>query len=136
MAYINQERKAKIAPQIKAVLKKYNVKGSIAISNHSTLVVNIKSGAIDFIGNANKIAQQNIDAGRRDRIAQDYIQVNEFWYHEHFSGKAKKFLDELFAAIKSDGWFDNSDIQTDYFHVDFYMSVNVGSWNRPYTVVA
>ena len=80
MAYISQERKAKIAPQIKAVLKKYNVKGSIAIRNHSTLVVNVKSGAIDFIGNANKIAQKNIDAGRCDRLAQDYIQVNEFWF--------------------------------------------------------
>ena len=51
MAYMSQEKKAKIAPVVKAVLKKYKVKGSLAVRNHSTLVLNIKSGSIDFIEN-------------------------------------------------------------------------------------
>jgi len=54
MAYISQEMKKELAPEIKAVLKKYGVKGTIAIRNHSTLVVNIKSGKLDLIGDYNR----------------------------------------------------------------------------------
>jgi hypothetical protein len=49
MAYFNQERKQERAPVIKAILKKYGVKGSLAVRNHMTFVLNIKSGKIDFI---------------------------------------------------------------------------------------
>ena len=59
MAYMSQERKSNLAPAIKRHLARYRVKGSIAVDNHSTLVVNIKSGALDFIGNANAIASQH-----------------------------------------------------------------------------
>jgi peptidoglycan/xylan/chitin deacetylase (PgdA/CDA1 family) len=31
MAYMNQQKKAALAPAIKAVLKKYNMKGTIAV---------------------------------------------------------------------------------------------------------
>ena len=48
MAYVSQQLKKELAPSIKSVLKKYKMKGSIAVDNHSTLVVNLKSGAIDF----------------------------------------------------------------------------------------
>ena len=54
MAYISQEDKKALAPAIKAVLKKYGVKGSIAINHHSSLVVNIKSGVLDFLGASQK----------------------------------------------------------------------------------
>jgi len=30
------------------------------------------------------------------------------------------------------GNFDKSDAQTDYFHVGWYMSVNLGKWDKPY----
>jgi len=50
MAYMSQEKKAKLAPAIKTILKKHGVKGSIAVRNHSTLVVNISKGSIDFGG--------------------------------------------------------------------------------------
>ena len=48
MAYVSQEKKAELAPKIKEVLKKYNMKGSIAVRHHSTLVVNIASGPLEF----------------------------------------------------------------------------------------
>ena len=48
MAYVSQQLKKELVPSIKSVLKKYKMKGSIAVDNHSTLVVNLKSGAIDF----------------------------------------------------------------------------------------
>ena len=48
MAYVSQELKKELAVGIKKVLKKYKVKGSIAVRHHSTLVVNLKSGAVNF----------------------------------------------------------------------------------------
>ena len=48
MAYISQDNKKELAPAIKAVLKKFNMKGSIGIRHHSTLVVTLQSGSIEF----------------------------------------------------------------------------------------
>lgn len=133
MAYISQDMKAKLAPAIKAVLKKYDVKGSIAIRNHSTLVLNIKSGKIDFVGNYNKVAGRRY-ANEDFRSAKDSIDVNPYWFHEHFDGKAVNFLKEVFRAMNN-GNHDNSDSQTDYFDVGWYVDVNVGKWNKEYVLV-
>jgi hypothetical protein len=34
------------------------------------------------------------------------------------------------------GNWDKSDIQTDYFNVGWYIDVNIGKWNKPYTLEA
>jgi hypothetical protein len=136
MAYFNQERKQERAPAIKAILKKYGVKGSLAVHNHSTFVLNIKSGKIDFvenfiqtdgIGHGSKMDQSQIEYIRKNQS----LDVNPYWYQEHYSGVAKAFLFEIFKAMNS-GNHDNSDIQTDYFDVGWYVDVNIGSWNKPY----
>ena len=137
MAYFNQERKQERAPAIKAILKKYGVKGSLAVRNHSTFVLNIKSGSVDFIENyiktdadkhyGNKMDQNQIDYLRKNKA----VDVNPYWFQEHYSGKALSFLKEVFKAMNS-GNHDNSDIQSDYFDVGWYVGVNIGQWNKPY----
>ena len=117
MAYVSQKDKAKLAPEIKKVLSKYGMKGSISIRHHSTLVVTLQSGAIDF-------GEYTHGDG--------YIQVNTYHIDNHYKGKAQKFLTELLAAMKGPGWFDKSDSMTDYFHVKHYCDINVGKWNKPY----
>lgn len=116
MAYMNQEKKKQLAPAIKKVLKKYDVKGSIAVRHHSTLVVNIKSGAVDFSENM------------RDRT---HCQVNPYWIDTHWSDTARDFLLELKEAMMT-GNHDRSDIQTDYFDVGWYIDINIGKYNKPY----
>ena len=69
MAYMSQDHKAKIAPVVKAILKKYNVKGTLAVRHHSSLVLNIKSGSIDFIENYIKTDQASPCAKKMDQIA-------------------------------------------------------------------
>ena len=134
MAYVSQELKAKLSPTIKAICKKYGVKASLAVRNHSTLVLNIKSGSIDFIGNFNKMIGDRDPTGNRHiNKAEGSLDVNPYWYHEHFDGKAKKFLSEVIPAMNK-GNHDNSDIQTDYFDVGWYVDVNVGKWNKPYVL--
>lgn len=132
MAYMNQERKQALAPAIKAILKKYGIKGSLAVNNHSTLVLNIKEGEIDFIANFNDCQDAQV-SGRERRYAKDCMQVNRYWFRDHFAGRALEFFEELFPAMNV-GNHDNSDIQTDYFDVGWYVDVNVGKWNAPYKV--
>ena len=113
MAYMNQEKKKKLAPKIKEILKKYNMKGTLSVDNYSTLNLNLKSGSIDF---------------GTDRI-------NEYWYKDHFSDnpEALAFLSEVIPAMNN-GNHDNSDMMTDYFDVGWYVSVNLGKWDKPYVV--
>ncbi len=135
MAWMNQDKKAALAPAIKAVCKKYGVKASLAVRNHSTLVLNIKSGPIDFIGNFNKVCSKDIRYGNRFTPATTAIDVNPYWYKEHFDGIAREFLAEVIPAMNA-GNHDNSDIQTDYFDVGWYIDVNIGKWNKPYVLEA
>ena len=131
MAYFNQERKAEKSPAIKAILKKYNVKGSLAVRNHMTFVLNIKSGSIDFISNFNKTVSAQPGSFRNGSPAEKSIDVNPYHYQSHFDGKALDFFKEIFAAMNG-GNHNRSDIQSDYFDVGWYVDVNVGSWDKPY----
>lgn len=137
MAYVSQELKAKLAPTIKAICKKYNVKASLAVRHHSSLVLNIKEGKIDFLGNFNSVCGK---LPRPEHLpfqpATKSIDVNTYWYQEHFDGKAKAFLDEMIVAMKGPDFFDHSDIQSDYFHLSHYIDINIGNWDKPYVCVA
>lgn len=132
MAWMNQERKALRAPAIKAICKKYGVKASLAVHNHSTLVLNIKSSPIDFIGNFYATVAQKPEYAGRQLREETHIGVNPYWYHEHFSGVALAFMDEIVPAMYGKDYYDNSDIQTDYFDCSHYIDVNIGQWNKPY----
>ena len=55
MAYVSQDLKAKIAPKVKSILNKHGIKGTLAVRNHMTLVLNISKGKIDFIKNSNGV---------------------------------------------------------------------------------
>lgn len=125
MAYYSQERKQEAAPKVKAILKKYGVKGSLGVNNHSTVVLNIKSGKLDFIANFNEAGGVSIKN----------ISVNPYHFQTHFTGECLDFLTEVFAAL-SEGNHNNSDIQTDYFDVGWYIDVNIGQWDKPYILEA
>ena len=133
MAYMNQQRKAEIAPVLKAICKKYGVKASVAVRNHSVLVLNVKSGPIDFIGNLNKVCSVAPGADRYGayRPAVGSIDVNPYHYQNHFDGEALAFLSEILPVMNK-GNHDNSDIQSDYFDVGWYVDVNIGAWDKPY----
>jgi hypothetical protein len=137
MAYMSQEKKAKISPKIKAILAKYKVKGSLAVRNHMTLCLNLKSGSIDFIANSNKVCSNNhyqVASGFKPSTS-GYDQVNPYHFKDHYDGKALAFMQEVFAAM-NDGNHDRSDIQSDYFDVGWYVDVNIGKWDKQYILEA
>lgn len=133
MAYFNQKMKAEKAPKIKAILKKYGLKGSIGVNNHSTLYVNLTSGELDFIENFNKVGGKFCERKcvKFYPVEDGYIQVNTHWLETSFDGKALECLEELYEVMM-DGNHDNSDIMTDYFDVGWYVDINIGKWNKPY----
>ena len=133
MAYMNQERKARIAPAVKSIRKRYGVKGTLS-TDRSSLSLNIKSGTLDFIGDYNKTVAAQPGGFLNGSPAGKSIQINNYWYREHFGNKViRKFLDEVMKAL-NDGNHDNSDSQIDYFDVGWYVHVNVGNWNKPYVL--
>ena len=126
MAYIRQEDKKVIAESMKPILKKYGIKGTLSIDNGTSINLNIKSGVIDFFKNYNETLENT------EFTVTDYLSVNLYWIHEYFSGEARAFLLEAKTALKSAGYYDHSDIQSDYFDVAYYMNINIGKWNKPY----
>jgi len=138
MAYISQADKAKLAPTIKAILKKYGVKGTLSVRNHMSLVLTLKSGKIDFIENFIKtdaeksygqpMSDDNVAYIRKNR----QLDVNTYWIDSHYSGKAQAFLTEVKAAMEGPDFFNEDDAQTDYFNRSHYVDINVGKWSKPY----
>ena len=114
MAYMNQERKSIIAANLKPILKKYGIKGSLSVRSGLSICLTLKSGSIDFNKEGN------------------YHQVNTYWIKDHYTGKAKSFLLEAMTALKSASWYDKSDAMTDYFDTAYYVDINIGKWDTPY----
>lgn len=137
MAYINQEGKARIAAKVKPILQKYKLKGSLSISGHNQLVLTIRSGALDFIGNLNKTCGEDYYQVARGftPITEGYTDVNPYHYDKHFSGRVLECVDALVKAMNDGNW-DRSDTQTDYFDIGWFIRINIGRWNKPYTVEA
>lgn len=126
MAYMNQERKAKIVAAAKPILKKYGVKGTFRCSQHS-ITLTVTGGKIDFV------EHMNADADRKEKFRQDYVlDVNPYWYHDHYTGVAKDFFDEIIPALQAADWYDRSDAMVDHFDTAYYYHLNVGSWYKPY----
>lgn len=125
MAYMSQEKKKAIVAKAKPILKKFGLRATFSVDNYSTLCLNIKGGRIDF-------AKDFVQSFYRDqKVDMSYFDVNPYHYQNQFTGKALAFLKEIFPVL-NDGNHDNSDIQTDYFDVGWYVDVNVGKWRAPY----
>ena len=126
MAYVSKQDKADLAPTIKAVLKKYKMKGTISIRHYSTLVVKVSGGELDFS-----------EYLQNAQWARDYLEVNEHWIDKHYATNVpiKNFLNELHEAMKGPNFYNNTDIMTDYFDRSHYNDISISSYNKPYKFV-
>ena len=139
MAYMNQTKKQTIASKVKPILAKYRMKGSLSVRNHSTIVLKLTAGPNDFIGDLLPQRQLGYVTAEidKDKMRQRYeLDINPYWYHEHYTGESLAFLSEIIPAMKAADWYDNSDISTDYFNTAYYYDVNVGTWQKPYQLTA
>lgn len=124
MAYMNQERKRELAALCKKALAKFpGVKWTLAVRHHSTIVLTIASGDIDFQSEAREGIR--FDGGSCD--------VNRHCIERDWTGRAREFLSKANEAL-STGNFDKSDIQTDYFNVGWYVDLQIGRWDKAYVL--
>ena len=130
MAYMNQERKAKIVKAMKPVMAKYGIKGTFKCSRHS-ITFNIREGAVDFLAH---ISPEQAVYLRADVFTSYHFGINPYRYDRDFTGVAKELLDEVIAAMQAADYYNNSDIMTDYFDCQYYYNVNVGTWEKPYAL--
>lgn len=114
MAYVSNETKSAVLAALKPVFKQYGIKATVSKGPGSySLHVNIAAGDIDF--------------------GTTYQQVNIYHIASNHSGVAKEFLEKVLQTVKQAGeWYDESDAMTDYFNTAFYISINIGRWNKPY----
>ena len=129
MAYISQETKAAVTPAIKAVLKKFGItKASISTPNKMALCVTLRQGALDLMEDMKNNTKYEL---------RGYAEVNPYHHMRQFSIKEHQdLITELLVAMKKSDWADNSDAMTDYFDISYYLTIKVGSWDKPYVHTA
>jgi len=141
MAWVTKANIESKKPLIKALNKEYGIKGTLYGTNDYSMTLTISEGPIDFISSYIKsnddkpMAQPSAwEHTVKDIMQSQHIDVNPYWYNEHFDGKALEYLRKAFE-IMNQGNHDRSDIQTDYFDVGWYVDVKIGRWNKPYKLV-
>ena len=134
MAYMNQEKKQKIQNALKPVLAKYGMKGTLKVRNHHAITLTLRQGPIDFIGDLNENRNGRLGVSKDEMRKHYELQVNQYWIDEHYTGVSLEFLKQVNEAMQAADYYDRSDAQIDYFDTAYYYDINVGSWNKPYTL--
>lgn len=131
MAFMNQDKKAVIAAQLKAVMPA-GWKYSLRVSDHSTLRLLIASAPVDLLNARPDDAE--IRAGYRINTSGNYRGINHYHLEYEFSDDLLPTFEAICAAMNL-GNHDNSDVQRDYFDVGHYISIDIGTWDKPFKVV-
>lgn len=129
MAYIDQARKKLLAAEVAKVMPK-GWKYTLAVRNHSTIVLTIRQAPVDLVAawrDARNAQGQggNFDTGYSCDVNVDHVE--DAFLSPHLTTTFKQIVDAL-----NKGNHDNSDIQSDYFDVGWYVSVQIGAWNQPF----
>jgi hypothetical protein len=136
MAYISADDVSCIRKALKEKFPKFKFSAKKGSGSYSVNVT-IKSGPLDFIKDYNNTITETNDIFACKPV-EGNVSINQYWYQEHFTGNAKEVIAEVLNIIKtapSKKWYDNSDITTDYFDTAYYINLNIGAYNKPYTVI-
>ena len=108
MAYINAQETAQIRNALKIAFP--TMKFSVRKQHSMSLHVAVLKGNID------------LQDGQINEYHLDKTSHPDFW-------------NQVLDIIKNGSdrkWFNESDSQSDYFHIAFYIHMRVGEWNKPY----
>lgn len=136
MAYMNQERKALIAQELKKVVPA-QWKYTLAVRNSSTIVMTITQAPVDLIGECLRVSQKYETSVSKTKERPTNLDINQYYLDRQFDGDLlalfRQFMDALnLRNVQGKENWDKSDIMTDYFNVGWYVDLNIGSWNRPF----
>lgn len=136
MAYVYEETIKKARAAFNVLNKQYGVKSTLSGKNTHCLTLKIKSGRIDFVGNYCEVIKQRNSLMNVNEVVNHvnktgHIQINHYYLNDAFSGEALDYLEKAKEILCADHW-DESDAMTDYFNCSFYISMNIGKWDKPY----
>jgi hypothetical protein len=122
MAYITSESVKEMRNSIKALYPaKQGWKFSITREHYSNVRCEILTAPVEL----------RVDTTKENEG------VNNFWIESRFEGKneiATEILKNINDILNLNN-FDKSDSMTDYFHVGHYVTLTIGSWDKPFKLV-
>ena len=127
MSQISKEHKLKIANDLKAILKGINLKYSLTVRDHKTLVMTIHSGPIDFIGEYDPEWTRFLKSDPKDDGPPPYMKINVLYYYKYFIGESLRIIDTILKTL-CEGNHKNC-------HPN-YVEVNLGTWKKPYILTS
>ena len=136
MAYINAEDVNHIRVALKKEFPQY--KFSVTRDHHLGVNINFMKGPRFaeyeyFDRYSGEMKKDNLDGNH---------QINHFHLESFYGKENAEILSKIdtisrTAPAKNGGkvWYNDSDIQTDYFDIAYYVHINVGKWNKSYEIV-
>lgn len=115
MAYISAKSTRMIKKALKDTFPEFTF--SVRNEDHTSVGVTIKSGPTDF------------GCG-------DHAQVNHYHLHNYENSEMLTKMLHIINTSGEDLNFDKSDSMTDYFHVGYYVHMEVGTWEKPFVKTA
>jgi hypothetical protein len=130
VAYINQDRKKTLAALAKAALAKWpGIRWTLRVRKPGTLIFTVAESNLDF-------AADLIDGGPyRERACahlrdEGHVDVYHHDLARVWQGESLAFFAAAREALMT-GNHDNSDAMSDYFDVGWYLSLQIGRWDKP-----
>lgn len=143
MAYVNQEKKAKIAAALKEAVPA-GWKYSLAVRHHSTLVMTLSESPVDFLGKQNRRGSGGVRTAEErahsadEAIRNGHLNVYLPRLKEVFDGldpATMEAMEKIQKALNIDN-HDRGDPMSDYSDVGHYVEFRIGRWDKPYRLVA
>jgi hypothetical protein len=128
MAYVDQALKSQIATELKKVMPQ-GWKYSLAVNHHSTIVCTISAAPVELIK-----AHKATEYFKPESAT--HIEINPYHFESQLADTTLLAdFTAILGALNTDN-HNRSDIQTDYFDVGHYVSLNIGRWNKPFVCTA
>ena len=136
MAYINAEDVNHIRVALKKEFPQY--KFSVTRDHHLGVNINFMKGPRFaeyeyFDRYSGEMKEDNLDG---------YHQINHFHLESFYGkenaeilGKVSEIAHTAPGLAGGKEYYNNNDIQSDYFDVAYYVSISVGKWNKEYEIV-
>ena len=132
MAYVTKELKARVAKELKTIMPK-GTKYSISGTGTGTLRLNIWAAGVDLLEGVRNYNRKRAEAGWNVSEKLDHVRLRydiaKIDFGTEWDAVMCKALDILY-----EGNHDRSDAQVDYFDVGWYVDINIGTWDRHFTV--
>lgn len=137
MAYINAEEVKAIREALKAEFGK-TYKFGVRRDHGSGVRITFKSGPAF----EKTTVYDRYDHCDKELDINNYTQINH--YHTHIYGERNAKILEKVSEIAHTApglaggktYYCNDDTQSDYFDRAYYVSIHVGSWDKPYEITA